>query len=145
MDHKHQDFYQKLRVRVDTWLAEQGSQHRYAQLLLIAPDLFHLLCRLVADPRVPRAQKTKLVLAIAYFISPLDLVPEVVLGPVALLDDVALAAYALNSVINSGQGEVAKELWAGDGDVLALIQHIVQTADEMLGGGVWRRLRSMFN
>src|SRR5262245_8735802 len=141
MDHKHLDFYQKLRVRVDGWLAEQGGQYRYAQLLLIAPDLFHLLCRLVADPRVPAAQKGKLVAAIGYFISPLDVIPEIVLGPIALLDDIAVAAFALNSVVNAGQGEIAKELWAGDGDVLTLVQHILHTGDQMLGSGAWRRLR----
>lgn len=132
-----------LRARIDGWIAQHGGQYRYAQLLLVAPDLFHLLCRLAIDTRVPTAQKGKLVMAIAYFVSPLDVLPELVLGPVAFLDDVAIAAFALNSVINSGQGEIARELWAGDGDVLTLIQHILHMADEMLGSGMWRRLRSM--
>jgi uncharacterized membrane protein YkvA (DUF1232 family) len=144
MKDTYEDFYQSLRTRVTAWLANKGEGFRYAHLLLVAPDLFHLLCRLALDKRVPTAEKAKLAGAIAYFVSPLDVIPEVLLGPVGFLDDIAVAAFALNSVINAGQGEIAKELWAGDGDVLELVQRIVSAADEMLGAGVWRKLRSFF-
>lgn len=144
MDDKHEGFYKTLRGRVTTWLAQHGEGYRHAELLLVAPDLFHLLCRLALDKRVPASEKAKLAGAIAYFVSPLDIIPEIVLGPVGFLDDIAVAAFALNSVINAGQGEIAKELWAGDGDVLVLIQRIVGTADDMLGAGVWKRLRALF-
>jgi uncharacterized membrane protein YkvA (DUF1232 family) len=143
MEEKHYDFYRGFRARIDTWLAKQGDGFRHAELLLIAPDLFHLLCRLAFDKRVPATEKAKLAAAIAYFVSPLDVIPELMLGPLGFLDDIAVAAFALNSVINSGQGDIAKELWAGDGDVLALIQRIVAGTDEMLGRGVWKRLRSL--
>lgn len=144
MEENHADFYRALRARIADWLAKQGEGYRHARFLLVAPDLFHLLCRLALDKRVPGPAKAKLAGAIAYFVSPLDVVPELVLGPIGFLDDVAVAAYALNAIINSGQGEIAKELWAGDGDVLALIQQIVSASDDMLGAGVWKRLRSLF-
>jgi uncharacterized membrane protein YkvA (DUF1232 family) len=144
MEDKHADFYRSLRTRITGWLEKQPEGFRHAKMLLVAPDLFHLLCRLALDKRVPASEKAKLAGAIAYFVSPLDLVPDLLMGPLGFLDDVAVAAFALNSVINSGQGEIAKELWAGDGDVLVLIQQIIATADDMLGAGVWRRLRSFF-
>jgi uncharacterized membrane protein YkvA (DUF1232 family) len=143
MEDKHADFYQALRIRIADWLAQHGEGYRHARLLLVAPDLFHLLCRLALDKRVPAPDKAKLAAAIAYFVSPLDVVPELLLGPIGFLDDLAVAAYALNSVINSGQGEIAKELWAGDGDVLVLIQQILGATDDMLGAGVWKKLRSL--
>ncbi|MDE0826054.1 MAG: hypothetical protein OSA48_04510 [Akkermansiaceae bacterium] len=31
--------------------------------------------------------------------------------------------------------------WAGDGDVLVLIQKIAGSADEMVGSGLWTRLQ----
>jgi uncharacterized membrane protein YkvA (DUF1232 family) len=144
MEDKHADFYRSLRIRITGWLEKQPEGFRHAKFLLVAPDLFHLLCRLALDKRVPGSEKAKLAGAIAYFVSPLDLVPDLLMGPFGFLDDVAVAAFALNSVINSGQGEIAKELWAGDGDVLVLIQQIIATADDMLGAGVWKRLRSFF-
>src|SRR5262245_11193071 len=141
---RQDDFYQALRARIAAWLKEQGEGYKHARLLLLAPDLFHLLCRLSFDKRVPTAQKAKLAVAIAYFVSPLDIIPELFLGPMAFLDDVAIAAFALNSLINAGQGEIARELWAGDGDVLVLIQQVVSSADQFLGAGVWKRVRSLF-
>ena len=142
MDVQQADFYHALRARVSSWLTQHGEGYKYARFLLVAPDLFHLLCRLALDKRVPAAEKAKLAAAIAYFVSPLDVIPELLLGPVALIDDVAVAAFVLNSLINSGSGEIAKELWAGDGDVLELIQRVIASADEMLGSGVWKRLRA---
>ncbi len=141
----HEDFYQALRARITGWLKERGAGYRHAQVLLVAPDLLHLMCRLAIDPRVPPAEKAKLAAAIAYFVSPVDLMPEAILGPIGYVDDVALAAYALNSLINAGHGAIAEEHWAGEGDLLSLIRQILAVADDMIGSGLWRKLRAGFD
>lgn len=138
---RHEDFYQALRARIASWLATKGQGYKHAQLLLLAPDLFHLLTRLMFDARIPALEKAKLGAAIAYFVSPVDLLPEALLGPGGYVDDIALAAYALHGLVNAGHGEVAKELWAGDGDLLEVIRRIMEVADEMVGSGLWERLR----
>jgi uncharacterized membrane protein YkvA (DUF1232 family) len=138
----HEDFYQALRARIARWLEGKGKGFRHAQLLLLAPDLFHLLTRLLLDRRIPVSEKAGLGAALAYFLSPIDLLPEAFLGPAGYVDDVALAAYALHRLINAGHGEVAKELWAGDGDLLEAIQQVLQVADQALGSGVWERLKN---
>src|SRR5690606_10551805 len=142
MDSKHSDFYQEIRRRIAAWLNEKGEGFRHAQILLLAPDLFHLLCRLALDPRVPASQKARLATAIAYFFSPIDLVPEAFVGPLGYLDDVVLSAYVLNGLINAGHGELAKEHWAGDGDLLAWIQHVLLVAEEAIGPARWEKIRS---
>ena len=140
---KHADFYQSLRTRIDAWLGQRGAGFRHAKLLLIAPDLVHLMCRLVADPRIAPAEKAKLGAAIAYFVTPIEALPELFIGPGGFLDDLAVAAYALHSVINAGHGEIAKEYWAGDGDVLEQVQGVLASADQMIGTGLWQRLRAL--
>lgn len=142
---KHHDFYQQLRDRIAAWLKDRGEGFRHAQVLLLAPDLFHLMCRLALDKRVPAADKAKLAAAIAYFVSPIDAFPEALLGPIGYVDDVAVAAYALNSVINSGNGEIAREYWAGEGDLLEAVQQVLGVADDMIGSGLWRKIRGMFD
>ena len=137
-----EDFYQALRARIAVWLEGKGKGFRHAQLLLLAPDLFHLLTRLMLDRRIPVGEKAGIGVALAYFMSPIDLLPEAFLGPAGYVDDVALAAYALHRLINAGHGEVAKELWAGDGDLLESIQQILQVADQAVGSGVWERLKN---
>jgi uncharacterized membrane protein YkvA (DUF1232 family) len=135
------DFYQTLRSRIAIWLESKGKGFKHAQILLLAPDLFHLLTRLMFDSRIPALEKAKLGGVLAYFISPIDLLPEALLGPAGYVDDVALAAYALSRLINGGHGEVAKELWAGDGDLLQVVAQILEVADDMVGSGLWERLK----
>jgi uncharacterized membrane protein YkvA (DUF1232 family) len=142
---EHDDFYQTLRRRVAAWLEKHGKGFRHAQILLVAPDLFHLLCKLIMDKRVPGAQKARLAAAVVYFVSPLDFMPEGLLGPVGYLDDVAVAAYVISGLLNAGHGALAKEHWAGEGDLLSVIQQVLTVADDAIGAGLWRKIRGMLD
>lgn len=144
LEQRHRDFYQALRSRISEWLNHEGSTHRWAKYIMWAPDLFHLLVKLSLDRDVPAAEKAKLAGAIAYFVSPIDLLPELFLGPVGFLDEVVLAAYVLNSLINRSSPEVVKKHWAGDEDILELTQRIIRAADGMLGSGPVEKLRKLF-
>ncbi len=141
-----EDFYQSLRGKMKNWLmTDEGKKYKYADYLLFAPDLFHLLCKLSFDDRVPVKEKAKLAGAIAYFVSPVDLLPEALTGPLGYADDIALAAFVLNSIVNNTDKSIVQELWAGDGDVLNVIQQIIKVADEMVGSGLWKKLKRNFS
>jgi uncharacterized membrane protein YkvA (DUF1232 family) len=138
---KETQFYHKLRRTVKIWAGGPKSKaNRYADYILAGPDLFMLLVRLARDDRVSQGDKAKLAGAVAYFINPLDLVPEIVLGPAGLVDDVALAGLVLYDLLEHIDPSVIREHWEGDADILDLIRRILATADTMLGGPVWRRL-----
>lgn len=144
LQQRERDFYQSLRARMTEWLRRGGSKNRWAEYLMWAPDLFHLLVKLSLDRNVPSSEKAKLAGAIAYFISPLDLLPELVLGPVGFLDEVVLAAYVLQSLLKSTSPEVVRKHWAGDEDVLALVKKILDAAEDMLGGSRLDKLKRLF-
>ncbi|MFA8451812.1 MAG: YkvA family protein [Bacteroidales bacterium] len=140
------DFYQSLRKQFKEWLeTKAGKNHKYAEYLMFAPDLFHLLCKLTMEKEVSVADKAKLGAAIAYFVSPIDLIPEGIVGPVGYADDIALAAIVLNGIVNNTAPEVVQKHWAGDGDVLEVIKEILKVADEMLGTGLWEKVKNFFN
>ena len=139
------DFYQLLRVKIKDWLkSEDGSTNKWAEYIMLAPDLFHLLCKLTVDKEVFVSDKAKLAGAIAYFVSPLDIIPEGLLGPAGYVDDIALAAYVLNSIINNTSPEVVRKHWAGEGDVLEVVKSILKYADQMVGSGLWSKIKKMF-
>ena len=140
MDEDHKDFYIKLRKKIETYLREHDNQ--YADYLLLAPDLFHLLVRLSIDERVPVKKKAKFALVIAYFISPIDLLPEMLLGPLGYLDDIALTAYVINQYVNETDSTIVRELWAGDQDILSALKNIIATADKFVGSGIWKKLKN---
>lgn len=142
MSKRERDFYQHLRRTIRAYLAKRGS-FKYAELLLVGPDLFHLLCRLATDPRIPAFDKAKLVATIAYFISPVGLVPEVLTGPIGYVDDIALAAFVLNGLLNSDSAPIVREHWAGDQDVLAVVQGVLEVAESAISGGLWQRIKGV--
>jgi len=138
------DFYQKIRVDIRKWLqTKAGKGYKWSEYLLLAPDLFHLLTKLAIDKDVPNSEKAKIAGALAYFISPIDLVPEAMFGPVGYLDDVALAAYVISSIMKNNDSEIITRHWAGEQDVLELVQQIVDVGADMLGNKLWDKLRKI--
>src|ERR1700740_67338 len=78
-------FYDRLRPRVLDTVERRGGQPPAGggiALLLVVPDIFILLVRLMLDKNVPRRARLLIGGAIAYFISPIDLLPELILGPI---------------------------------------------------------------
>jgi len=139
----YRGFYRGLRRRLKEWSAREGKDGKALKYILLTPDFFHLLCKLMFDPRVPTIQKAKVGSAVAYFISSTDVVPEAIVGPVGYIDDVSVAAYVLNSILTSVTPGVLKEHWAGDGDVLEKIQEILSISDELISSGMWEKIRKL--
>ena len=142
MGNKEEKFYLKLRKNITTWLEDNANlNHKWREYLLVVPDIFYLMVKLVQDPDVPPSKKVKLVSAIAYFISPIDIMPEAFLGPIGYLDDLGLAAYLLNDLLNTIDPQIVKRHWAGDVDILYLIKKILINIDNVLGKGIWDRVK----
>lgn len=143
-EEQQRDFYQKLRERVHQWAEGRNlATHKSASLVLAAPDFFHLCCKLLADQRTPTKAKITLGVVVAYFISPFDLMPEAIFGPLGYIDDVALAALALQKLVDSVGEDVIREHWAGDEDALELMRSIVATIDEKLGRRLAGKIRKI--
>jgi uncharacterized membrane protein YkvA (DUF1232 family) len=140
-------FYRRLRDRVKRWADRRSVPEKRLEYLLAAPDLFVLLSRLALDDRVPLRAKAKVAAGIAYFVTPLDMIPDF-LGPPGLLDDVVVAAWILQNIlaeVNQLDPAILEEHWEGQRDVLEQITYIVDRAEAVLGTGmqfVMRRLRS---
>jgi uncharacterized membrane protein YkvA (DUF1232 family) len=90
-----------------------GRRTAAKELATLLPNLILLFRGLIRDPRVPRASKIWLGFAIAWVVSPIDLVPEFipVLGP---LDDALLAALVVRRLVKRAGREVVAEAWPGD-------------------------------
>ena len=134
----------KLTRDINIWLNKKvGKNHKWAEYIMLVPNLFHLLIKLVIDPKVPLAEKGKLGIAIAYFIAPIDFIPEGIIGPAGYVDDIAFTCYVLNSIINKTGPEIVEKHWAGEKDILVFIKNVLKHADQMIGSGVWRKIKKM--
>lgn len=112
--------YDRLRDRIVESSPGRGSGLR--DILMLLPDLTILLARLMRDRRVPLAQKGIAVAGIAYVLSPLDLMPALLMGPLGLLDDVFVVAACLSGLLNHVHPDVVRGHWSGQGDALDVIQ-----------------------
>ena len=100
-----------------------GRRVAAKELATLLPHLVGLFRGLVRDPRVPRRTKAWLWVGVAWFVSPIDLVPEFipVLGP---LDDAVVAALVLRHVVRKAGREVVAEHWTGDERTLGVLLRV---------------------
>ncbi len=135
---REERFYRRLRDRVKRWAQKREIPEQRLEYLLAAPDLFVLLSRLALDERVPASAKAKVATGIAYFLSPVDLVPDF-LGPMGFLDDVVVAAWIIHTIcaeLNALDPSILQEHWEGEEDVLQRVTDIVARAEDVLGKGL---------
>ncbi|HZB20397.1 MAG TPA: DUF1232 domain-containing protein [Blastococcus sp.] len=93
------------------------------EALRLLPDLVRLVRRLAADRSLPRGVRVRLWLLLAYLLSPVDLVPDVV--PVlGYADDVVVVALALRSVVRRAGGDALAAAWPGGPAGLAVVQRL---------------------
>ena len=147
MKNKEEDFYKSLRIKINKWVkSDEGNTHKYVEYILVTPDFFYVLWQLMLDERIPYEFKMKVGLVVAYFISPIDLIPEAVVGPIGYLDDVALSAGLLNKMMEDS-GDIVEEHWkeVSDINLLKLIKSILKIVDNLIGKGMWDRLRGKFD
>lgn len=141
---EHMRFYDRLRKSIHRFVENKGGAvEKTSEYLLLVPDVFILLWRLVRDNRVSGKDKVLLGSAIAYFVSPFDLIPEAIVGPIGYLDDLVFGVYVLNKVILDTGEDIVREHWSGSEDVLRMIQRVLGAADTLIGTEVFGRIKKL--
>ncbi|HEX2029647.1 MAG TPA: YkvA family protein [Nitriliruptorales bacterium] len=101
-------------------LMHRHPPSRWRELARFLPDVARLFRDVVRDERVPMRAKLVAGGVLAYLVSPVDLVPDVL--PVAgQADDVALVLWAVRRLLRSAGYEVLKDLWRGSDDGFLLL------------------------
>ena len=124
--------YDRLRSQVVE--AEPGDRSSIRDLLLLLPDLVVLLFRLMRDSRVPVGSKAIATVGAAYLLSPIDLMPSLLMGPIGLIDDLMVIGAVLSRMLNRVHPDVVRSHWPGQGDALDSIQRLVRWAERQFGG-----------
>jgi uncharacterized membrane protein YkvA (DUF1232 family) len=122
---------EELAPRVVTRIERKQAKGFLKNVITLIPNFLKLLFRLFKDGRVPAAEKAFLLGAIAYVISPIDLLPDVIpfLGQV---DDLYLVSLTLLRLLNRTPAEVIRQYWDGGGDIARIVSRIAQAATFIL-------------
>ncbi len=98
------------------------------EALRLLPDLVRLVRRLAADRSLSRGVRVRLWLLLAYLLSPVDLVPDVI--PVlGYADDVVVVALALRSVVRASGAPAVRRAWPGGPAGLAVVCRLAGLPD----------------
>jgi len=140
----HIDFYRNLRDRIHSWAKQKGKSYEYLEYLLLAPDFFYLLVKLMLHKRVPMKAKARTGIVLIYYLSPFDIIPEALLGPIGFADDLVLAVWTINYLVRSVDREVLVELWPSNVDLFAAMERILKVSEEWLTKKPYQKLKDFF-
>lgn len=137
-------FYDRLRTRIERRLDAGGKiGHQAAAALLLVPDVFIMLVRMVLDEEVPKSTRALLASTLAYFLLPADLLPELVIGPAGFLDDLILALAVLSQAFGGELEPYARKYWSGAPPVRTVIGDVLKAAHGLVGADVYSRLKAL--
>lgn len=132
-------FYDRLRDRMGASLSRRVGD-RASEALLAAPDLFILLVRMFFDRQVPQPTRALIGGALAYFVLPVDLLPEALLGFGGFLDDVVIAATVVSHILTEDMEEVVARHWSGSRRFQEVLADAARAADSLLSSRLQGRL-----
>ena len=104
-----------------------------SDVIILAPVYGMLMFTLMKDPRLSREQRLLVDAAIAYLVSPDDVIPENEIGSYGYLDDVFCCAYVAHQIGEELGWEVVEEHWTGDQSVLEVSRNLLVREQELLG------------
>lgn len=136
-------FYDKLRNSMASATDRNSKLTKFKDFLLFAPDVFILLWRLANDRRVGGREKILLGTGLAYYVFPLDIVPELIVGPIGFLDDLVFGVYILNRLLNDTDEQILREHWSGSEDLLTMIRRVLDAADGLVTTDFLKHVKKM--
>lgn len=115
------------------------KENMLKEMIMLIPNMVKLLYRLVKDELVPAGEKAILLGAIAYVVSPWDLVPDFIpfLGQV---DDLLLICLVLKRFISNVSYDVLCQYWDGNEKLLVIIRRVLDYARYFVPEGVYNKL-----
>ena len=101
--------------------------------VLLLPNTVKLIGRMVRDPRVSVRRKIPIAAAIGYVVSPIDIIPDSILG-FGLLDDSVVVSLALNGLLADTDPDIIREHWDGSIDALDIVISLMRWGATLIPG-----------
>jgi uncharacterized membrane protein YkvA (DUF1232 family) len=130
------------RVRRQLRAPDAGANSGLRDIMLGLPDLIMLMFRLLRDDRVAVGDKAIALVGIGYFLSPIDVLPTFLFGPLGMLDDILVVSATLSRLVNRVHPDVVRSHWSGQGDALQAIQRVTDWCEHQVTGRLQRVLRN---
>lgn len=122
---------------IAVYLRAKGASLRAVAAFL--PNLASLIGSLYRDDRVPTQAKVTLAALTAYLAAPFDIIPDFI-PLLGYLDDLIVAAIALDGLFNQIDAAIIRQHWQGDPETLTIVQRTAQQVSLFVPAHLKRRL-----
>lgn len=139
---KVNDNYSKGREFLVNNLPEKSKN--FKDYIFLLPDIISLIYRLLKDERVPLKTKVILSSSIAYIVFPTDIIPNNI-PFIGVIDELGVAFFALNSVVNDVPMNVIMENWEGKNNILLVLKGGLEYLINFTGAKNVERLYQVIN
>ena len=107
MEATFKDFYDTLIENLETYSGE------YESFIDHGPELFKVLCDLL-NQDIDKSLRLPICGAIAYYVTPDDIIPEQTYGPYGYIDDIYLSSHVLKMVASKHGYEFVEKISSPD-------------------------------
>jgi uncharacterized membrane protein YkvA (DUF1232 family) len=112
----------------------ENYEGRHDDLIYQAPAFYRLLTHLLDEPRLPNKLRPLVLAAIAYFILPVDIIPEELEGPYGYIDDIWLCTYVADMVRKEFRfDDILTTNWDGESPLIPLLEEILACENDLIG------------
>lgn len=125
-----EDCYTEIREEISKKVP--NKYEKIVEYAMIIPDIVALLWRLLKDKRVNTLTKAKVAGTISYLALPFDILPDFI-PLIGRIDDIAIAFYGLNSILNDIPEEVILQNWQGEKDIIMTVKEGVKYVSALVG------------
>lgn len=138
-------FYDRLRARIHAFVEKKSGRlgPQAVDFFLLIPDVFVLLMRLALDREVPKETRALIGGALAYFVLPVDLLPEAFVGPAGYADDLMLAVAVLTQAFGRDLEPYAEKYWSGSGSLRRVLGDTLTAGKGLVSTDLHGKIKSL--
>ncbi len=137
-------FYEKLREKYSVKRKSKSEGKNVSDYLFLLPDVFVLVCRLALEKRLSISNKLFMSAVAAYFMLPIDIIPDFV-PFVGFLEDFILAIFAFDYLFKEIDNKIILDNWSGEADMLETTKKVVSLANKQISSKVLKKIKKIVN
>ena len=126
MENQFKDFYDVLSDNLESFQGE------YASFIDHGPKLFKLLTDVLNEKNLTPDLRLKISAAIAYYVVPMDVIPEQIYGPYGYIDDIYITVYIIKKIADEFGFTFLENHWEGEGKLESVVEECYEKSLEVL-------------
>ena len=126
MENKFKDYFDVLSDNLSSYDGD------YASFIDDGPNLYKLLTDVLTDENVSSDLRLEVSAAIAYYVIPMDVIPEQIYGPYGYIDDIFISAFVIKKLSNNLGYETLEKYWIGTENLETVVDECYNRSLEVL-------------